>query len=205
MDTVDLQLGIVGPGAGGEQLMNIFHDLIGNDPVLGWHNQLSDEPGLVAGYERQWRLNMSNMPLNGQAYVFPRTGVVLGNIHTYAGGGAQVRFGWNVPMDYGVARIRPATEHGVRIDPESKRSGWSFYLYLAADSRLVLRNIFLDGNTFKESHRVKKYPFVAFISTGWALSYKSFCFSYSHILTTKEFKKQPNAHQFASLVFSWMF
>jgi hypothetical protein len=185
--------------------MNGFHKHIGNDPALGWHNQLADEPGFVAGYERKWRYKRSSMLWGTESDVIPYAGCTIGNVYTYANAGAHIRLGWNLPKDYGSSKIRPNSEHNMSIDSDDKNDGWLFYVYAGLESRAVLRNIFLDGNTFKESHSVEKIPFVGRLTVGWILSYKKFSFAYSHNVSTKEFKTQPDAHQFASLVFSWMF
>ena len=203
--SMQVQIGIVGPSAGGEQLMNLFHALIHNDPVRGWHNQLADEIGVLAGYEKKWRFRTTNLPIHMQGDLIPHAGVALGNVHTFANAGAQLLMGWNVPGDFGVSRIRPSAESGLETYSTETHSDWKFYVYLGLDARFVIRNIFLDGNTFKASHSVAKSPVVAFFSAGWVVRYRRFQFMYSHIATTKEFKTQNDMHQYASLVFSWLF
>src|SRR3546814_3846176 len=38
-------------------------------------------------------------------------------------------------------------------------SDWfGLYHFVSAEGRLMVRNIFLDGNTFEDSHSVDKYP-----------------------------------------------
>jgi hypothetical protein len=55
MDTLQLDVGVVGPAAGGEFVQNNFHHLIGVAPANGWANQLHNEPTLGLTFERQWR------------------------------------------------------------------------------------------------------------------------------------------------------
>jgi len=137
--------------------------------------------------------------------MFSHFGASLGNVHTYINAGGQARFGWNLPDDFGISRIRPGGERRLPVSDGAGLNHWRFFLYADMDGRFVLRNIFLDGNTFRESHSVEKIPFVVQFAVGWVLMYKSLQFSYSHVITTREFSNQPDPHQYASLVFSWSF
>ena len=55
LDTLQLDLGVIGPAAGGEFVQNNFHRLIGVAPANGWANQLHNEPTLGLTFERRWR------------------------------------------------------------------------------------------------------------------------------------------------------
>src|SRR5260221_14027583 len=84
-----------------------------------------------------------------------RTGGALGNVFTYANTGAVVRFGHNLPSDIPVTHISLGPPRdGYRGTPEF---GW--YVWAGVDGRYVARNIFLDGNTFKDSPSVDRKPF----------------------------------------------
>ena len=204
-NALELQIGVVGPGAKGEEVMNYFHEIIGNDPANGWQHQLSNELGLLLAYEHQQRYNKSDIFAGGQMEMFSHLAVSLGNVYTFLSAGGQVRIGKNLPDDFGISRMRPGGERRLPVSDRAGLNDWRFYLYAEVDGRVVLRNIFLDGNTFRESHSVEKIPFVVQLAAGWVLSYKNVEFSYSHVITSKEFSNQPDPHQYASLVFSWSF
>jgi lipid A 3-O-deacylase len=53
--SVELQLGVVGPAALGEQVQNNTHDFLNIDRALCWDYQLKDEPGVNLVLARQWR------------------------------------------------------------------------------------------------------------------------------------------------------
>src|SRR5689334_6818214 len=55
LDTLQLDLGVIGPAAGGEFVQNNFHNLIGVAQANGWANQLHNEPTIGIGFERRWR------------------------------------------------------------------------------------------------------------------------------------------------------
>ena len=69
----------------------------------------------------------------------------------------------------------------------------------------VLHNIFLDGNTFKDSHSVDKESFVADLMAGFAISYGRYKFSYSYVYRTKEYKNQSDPQIFESIQFSFSY
>lgn len=74
-----------------------------------------------------------------------------------------------------------------------------------AESRAVAHNIFLDGNTFVDSRRVKKEPLVSDLQIGLVFDWSNTRISYSHTYRSKEFKNQPEGHQFATLSFTFKY
>jgi len=73
----------------------------------------------------------------------------------------------------------------------------------AVNSRLVVRDIFLDGNTFRESHSVHKKPFVSDLAAGIALQFRNVMLTWTQILRTKEFRGQENEHSFGAIALSF--
>jgi len=79
------------------------------------------------------------------------------------------------------------------------------YLFLRADGRAVARNIFLDGNTYTDSHSVSKNLFVADLSAGVAINYKNTKLAYALVYRTEEFKEQDDAQVFGTGSLNWTF
>jgi hypothetical protein len=95
LDTLQLDLGLVGPSAGGEFVQNTFHRLIGVAPANGWANQLYNEPTVGLTFERRWRTNHGIVfedPKFEYDFV-PRLGGAVGNAATYASVGGTLRIG----------------------------------------------------------------------------------------------------------------
>ena len=137
----------------------------------GWHNQLKDEPVLNIFYGRKWKLVQSGIGSGFGYDLIPHVGGALGNVATLANAGAQVRFGWNLPNDFGTFLIRPGSDSNAPLDKQDPRffpryHRIGIHLFVAVDGHAVLRNIFLDGNTFRDSHSVDKEPFVANFAVG---------------------------------------
>ena len=66
----------------------------------------------------------------------------------------------------------------------------------------VARNIFLDGNTFRDSRSVDREPLVADIQAGVALTWRKYRFSYTHVRRTREFRTQKGSDNFGAVSFS---
>ncbi|MFD2206025.1 lipid A deacylase LpxR family protein [Kiloniella antarctica] len=202
MDEIEASLGIVGPSALGEQAQKFVHTHITTDSPTphGWSNQLNHEPTLSLGWQRRfpnyWQVNGGGLSLGASPYY----GATLGNAHTFADAGMTFRLSperdtW---QDEPV-RVRPALPGTGYFDrPED---GWSWYLFAGLEGRAVARNIFLDGNTFSNSHSVDKKYFVADANAGLALTYEQYRFSYTMVYRTKEFEGQDDPGVFGALSF----
>ena len=165
LDTLQLDLGVIGPAAGGEFVQNNFHTLIGVSPSYGWANQLHNEPTVGLSFERRWRTGPSVLIDNPKLEVdfIPRAALALGNVATYASVGGTARIGKNLRDDFGPTRARPALPGSDAFIGDGS-FGW--YLFAGLDGQAVARNIFLDGNTDGFSQRVWHRPFVGEASGG---------------------------------------
>ena len=76
---------------------------------------------------------------------------------------------------------------------------------MSFDIRLVGHDIFLDGNSFKNSHSVTKESIVAHAAVGLAYIVGGGRVSFSQIFRTKEFSDQDSSHSYGSLSFSYAF
>jgi len=94
------------------------------------------------------------------ADVLPHFGGALGNVFTYGAAGVTLRIGSGLEDDFGPPRIRPSLPGSAYFLPGK---GFNWYLFAGLEGRAVLYNIFLDGNTFTDSHSVDK-------SLSWAIS-----------------------------------
>ncbi|MDF1731315.1 MAG: lipid A deacylase LpxR family protein [Minwuia sp.] len=196
VETVTANVGIVGPLALGEFVQNTFHQLIDSDIAQGWDNQLSNEPGLIISYDRTWR------PFKEQTRpwgfdLLPSAGLSLGNVLTQGMVGLTLRLGPDLENDLGPPRIRPSLAGGGFIDPDAHRLNW--YFFGGVQSRLVLRNIFLDGNSFRNSARVNKRNLVHDFQIGAAVRWEGLRLSWTMVRRTEEFAGQADPHTFAAI------
>jgi len=182
--------GIVGPGSLAEQSQNGIHRLLGQKTAKGWNNQLHNEPGVILNAQREWAKHVTqNFDYKLEA------GAEAGNVFTQALGGVRCRVGYNLPSQFdNVDIIYPRRTFGV--------STVSAFLYSGLYGRLVARNIFLDGNTFRDSQSVDKYPAVAEYRLGAVLEYQAYRAAYTYIIHTKEFTTDTWGNDFGEITLS---
>ena len=201
----EIDMGMIGPLSFAEQTQKSVHRITGSQLAQGWSHQLHNELGLEVIGESQWRTSHGESVRGFNYDLITHLGGRLGNVQIYANTGAEVRVGWNLPGDFGSCPIRPGCETNSG-DVERKTDGLlGVHVFTAIDGRLVIRDIFLDGNTFGNSHSVDKELFVADVMAGFALEYGNFKLSYSYVLRTKQFKTQQNDQIFGTLSLSWIY
>jgi hypothetical protein len=202
LDQLGITLGMVGPSSMAEESQKFVHKVIDSDEPKGWDTQLHDEPGIVITYQRSWRALAAKTFLKNELDFSPHVGGALGNVFTYANTGITMRYGRRLPNDYGPPRIQPGLPGTTDFSPISD-FGW--YLFAGIDGRLVLRNIFLDGNTFRDSRSVDKFPLVGDLQFGVVLDWPAIRLSYTHVLRTREYQSQNDADDFGAISLSAKF
>jgi lipid A 3-O-deacylase len=210
MDTIEIDMGIIGPHSYAGKVQDNFHEWFDRKRPKGWDNQLKDEPILNFFYERKWRVLSGGLG-NGYSYdIIPYAGFSMGNLLVAADAGSMVRFGLNMPNDFGTLLIRPGSETNAPVDDNDPRlsgehSPFSVHMFLGVDAFAVARNILLDGNTFNESHSVKKKPFVCRFSGGIGFIIGRTKITYSNVYETKSFYKQKSSQSYGSLTVSYSY
>jgi len=208
IDEFEATLGVVGPEALGKPIQRFIHSNVTGDPPRGWKNQLDFEPGLILSAQRRWPGALKTKIDAGiSEYTLratPHINASLGNIYTYAGTGFTVsltpykdRFQDTPP------RVRPAMPGTGYFSEPSHSFTWQ--LFAGAEGRAIARNIFLDGNSFRDSHSVDKKYFVADLNAGAALTWKDYRLSYTVNYRTEEFHRQSEPSIFGSLNLSTRF
>jgi hypothetical protein len=200
--TMELSFGLVGPAAQGEAVQKWYHEVIDSPEPMGWDNQLNNELTLMLVFEQKWRNISRTGFLNLETDLSPHGTVALGNVFTYGGVGGTFRLGHNLDRDFGPPRIQPAPP-GSGYFISNRGLGW--YIFGGLDGRLMLRNIFLDGNTFSTSHSVEKNLLVGDLVGGFAVSGLGMRLGLVYVNRTPEFKSQHSADQFGSFTFSVKF
>lgn len=209
LDTIEVQLGVVGPWSLAEEAQTFVHEIRGFEVPKGWDNQLDNEPGIALIYENKRRILRSTNPTGLGYDVITHAGGALGNVFTYLNAGGEARLGWNLPGDYGTSIIRPGGDTNAPTsvnDPRlTSREAIGFYVFGGISGRLVLRDIFLDGNTFSDSHSVDKEYLVGDAVLGASITLHSWKLSYSQALRSREFEGQKATHNFGSVSLSYTF
>lgn len=199
-DVFEVNLGVVGPAAIGRQVQNLVHDLLDIGKAHGWEHQIHNEPGLNLIYEAKWRFSTAQARTSWGADFIPHAGVCLGNVFTYANAGAEVRFGRNLPDDFGTSLIRPTGESNSR-----DRARFNFFVFAGVEGRAVARDITLDGNTWRDSPSIDRRPFVYDLTGGFGFGTAHWQVTYTQARRSKEFRGQAEPQDFGSLSASYFF
>jgi len=121
-------------------------------------------------------------------------------------GGAdpRPRLGWHLPDDIGSAPLRPA---GEKTSPRAAGAepGWAGHAFATVNARWVLRDLTLDGNTLKNSHRVDKEPLVADLGYGVVLTSGPWKLAFARYHRTREFRVQQDVPVCGSVTLSRRF
>jgi hypothetical protein len=199
VDELDVTLGVVGPEALGEQTQKFIHDHITDSTIpLGWDNQIAFEPGIIMSWRRRWPVwkieEFSGLRLRFE----PDINASLGNIYTYAGSGLSFSIS---PYDERIQdtppRVQPAMAGTGFFDTPDNKLNWS--IFGGIHGRAMARSIFLDGNTFRDSHSVDKNILVGDANAGIAITYDDYRLSYTVNYRTREFDGQNDPSIFGSI------
>lgn len=204
IDEFEMTLGVVGPEALGKQTQRFIHKMVDGRNPRGWKNQLGFEPGLILSAGRRWprafQYGFDDLWFRAE----PNVVASVGNIYTYAESGISFSLTPYADRYQDMPpRVRPAMPGSGYF--ETPRDGWSWQIFAGANGRAVARNIFLDGNSFKDSYSVDKKPFVMDAVAGVAFTMGDARLAYSYNYRTKEFDGQANDAAFGSLTLTVKF
>ena len=121
---------------------------------------------------------------------------------TFANAGAELRFGRQpLPDDFGTA---PTLAQGVNTAPTRSFGGWRqprVHGFLAFDARYVVRDITLDGNTWRDSASVERESYVAELAIGFATHWRDWKITAGRYFRTKEFETEGRNTTYGRVAF----
>ena len=159
----------------------------------------------MLSYERYWKLSL----LGDNSFgidVIPQVGATVGNVMTYGDVGGMLRIGKGLAADYGPVRVRPSLSGTDYFDENGLDGGHGWYFFVGTQGRAVGHNIFLDGNTFRDSRHVPKKDFVGDAEVGFSVLWsKSWRTDFMVATRSEEFVGQhgPDTIGSAALTFNW--
>jgi len=183
LQTVEIDVGMVGPAALGRQVQTEWHQLIGVDRPVGWGNQIPNQPGVLVAFLEKRKYAYGNVEF------VPHAGASVGNVMTLARTGGIVRWGRNM-SGFGPDTIEPggAMLQASRIQAEREGGrSYEWYAFVGADARAVAYNIFLDGPWFRESPSVDRRVLVYDWTVGLSARISTVRLSVTRVHRSEEF------------------
>ncbi|VVS97362.1 conserved exported hypothetical protein [Marinobacter salarius] len=199
-ESLYIDVGMVGPASGAEMVQRNTHELIASAKPRGWDNQVDNEPVINFGYERAWFVQQDFAELTVE--YGPSAGFALGNLYTYASSGLGFRLGEGLDRSFGIPSVAPAQGGQSSFRPNR---GFSWYVFAAVEGRYMAHNLFLDGNSFEDSHSVDSREWVGDAQVGAALTWDRWQIAYTYVWRSEEFEEKDGFDQFGSIVLStWL-
>ncbi len=128
-----LEIGFIGPAAGGKELQTSIHRVTGNAEPRGWSYQVRNAP--VLGYRVALARHL--LAAGRRAQLGGSAEAALGTLYTYASAGARLRVGHlGLGPDALAAEARPAA------------GAWRLLAHAGAEARLVGYDATLQGGAF---------------------------------------------------------
>lgn len=161
-DAVSLVIGMVGPASGAEKTQRLIHRITGSTEPRGWDSQLKNEPVGQISRTGAWRFAAHE---TSSADMVGLLNIGVGNLESSAGAGVILRAGTALQESFPTAALLTGRiSHPMAID-----GGW--FVYGGAAVRYVHNQIFINGNTFRNSPstnlRHEQYELFAGISYSW--------------------------------------
>lgn len=200
-DLFRLTLGLVGPGSLAKQTQKAAHKLVGVDDPKGWSHQLGNEIVFSALYERRHLLASGNW---GGHASFDLVGIgrgEIGTLNTGAEAGLAIVFS-ETGMN-GHRKLQSDVAGNGYLSRSDLKQGW--FGYLGTTGRVTLRNVFLDGNTYRDSPSVDKKPINGSVFLGFGFAAAGWIVSAGWSLESKRFDTQEKGMRYGSLSLTYRY
>ena len=131
--TTALELGFIGPAAGGKELQTAIHRATGNAEPRGWDFQVRNAP--IVGYRVAFEKQLAAS--SGRAELLGTTEASLSTLYTYASTGLRLRAGQLNPYFSSLSAAVPG--------------GWQLYGQATLEGRLIGYDATLQGGIFTDN------------------------------------------------------
>lgn len=166
-----MEAGVTGEPSLAGAVQTRFHRLAGYKPV-GWSHQLPFEVAGTASLGGDYRVLRAGAGA-ARVEVVPGWSVGAGTLWT----GATAR-----------VRARAGLGAGDAWTGRGARRGLSAWMEAGARGDAVARDLFLDGSTFRESHRVRRRPWVAQGEAAAAVRWRRVELEYRFVVRGREYE-----------------
>ncbi|MCC2637644.1 MAG: outer membrane protein [Moraxellaceae bacterium] len=199
LESLGLQFGVVGPWSLAEQGQHFVHRVVGANEARGWDGQLRNEFVLNLRYDRQEVVSERALGDWGLSF-FDNMDFALGPLMTSAAAGINVLYARDPDVVFGLnpnylgryPRISPGRPAG-------------FYALAGLQVTGVLRNLFLNGNTWVDSPaRVDHEPLLGSAQVLFGYGRSCWAVQLGLNISTRAFQTQAvELPRYGTLAYSW--
>jgi lipid A 3-O-deacylase len=193
MEHLELNMGLTGPSARGDQTQSFVHKVVGSPDPEGWDEQIRDEFHADLTWLRRQRISEQYLKRTENFDSHLEYGATAGSLHRNAVAGIIFRYGLNLPNDFGPERLE-APASGCIAKPVDIHTA---YIFTRIGGKLVQYDRFLSGLDTK--------PVVGQFQLGVVYRYKSLEASYSQTFLSNEYEEQDNSDSYGAINLMWRF
>lgn len=186
-----VDLGVLGPAAMAAEMQRAVHRLIGSPMPQGWQHQLENEAiiNIHLSHRRQWRQSRWRRRIHWTLFSFSQ--LHFGNLYTGGATGLQ--------LSLSPASVKGSALDWTMLNLAAPHDNTPWQAFFNAETQLILRNAYLDGNLFHASHRVLRHPLLFRMRMGLSSQRRRMQFTLSFTLESKSFEGQPYAHRYGTV------
>jgi hypothetical protein len=183
-DYFKVDVGVIGPASGAEDVQTGFHKLTGMALPMGWEHQLEskwNEPVFnIAGFK-----SYSHRFASWLEYK-PFAGVNAGTVLVDAELGNFIRAGWNLPREFNPTIYSFSAENRRMKDQKVFA-----YVFTGVVGKAIAYDHMLEGSLFQEEQvTVHADTFVANGTVGASVGYGAFDITFSRVQQTEQYSSQ---------------
>ena len=198
-----IEAGVIGEEAGGEEVQNGFHKIIGKDQSKGWDTQLATQYtlNLLFKYgEISWQKNDF---YGFDTDWFNQAGVEIGNFSTDIFGSSMFRIGKNYIQNFNVHYPYLKEEAALlQIDTKHEGFGWSGSIGINMD---ILAYSYILEEAEDEGYSLHKNTLNASMYVGIDLYYNAHKFTFFYQSQSPYSKEQNSFDTFGGFSYSFLF
>jgi lipid A 3-O-deacylase len=202
----EVQLGVIGPAAGGATIQNSIHRLLGVPTAAGWQTQQPNEvaANLNLDFRRRFPLPGARPGLRDLVL---RTGAQLGTLRTEFILAGEFRWGRGMEQSWGHASIRqsPAFQAVGNLRSDLADPGVAAWFFAGAQVEVVVRNYATDGSNFRSTRGVPREPIVGQAGLGYHCRFHHYAATLYTSLRTRDFEGQKSLHGIGGVKLDYLF
>lgn len=182
---VSVEMGVTGSPSLGKQVQKTLHGFLNRVEPQGWEYQLPFEVAFDVAVRDRWRVPLADNGKGWTLAVEPHWTATAGTVRTSALAGYAFRVGWKAPPRSDV--------------PGTMFSDFHLVARLGAEGEAVLRDLFLDGSTWRDSAHIDKEPLVGRTRASVVLGWKKVDVRLAATRSTREFRRQDMPQLYVTL------